>query len=94
MLCLSVGSVEVTRLLLEFGASPRKKNDIGKTACQLAGFVGILMSDLSGLIDLIFNCDFRISEMCNSYLQFYSSVKIGTVYSYSRYAKSYDTCDV
>lgn len=37
---LDLGSAEVTQLLLEAGAIPDKENDIGKTASQLAGFVG------------------------------------------------------
>jgi ankyrin repeat protein len=34
------GSAEVTQLLLEAGAVRDKENDIGKSASQLAGFVG------------------------------------------------------
>ena len=39
--CGVVGSTEVTQLLLEAGAVRDKENNIGKTASQLAGFVGI-----------------------------------------------------
>ena len=35
-----LGSVEVTRILLEAGADKSKKNDIGRTATQLGAFTG------------------------------------------------------
>jgi hypothetical protein len=38
--CGVAGSAEVTQLLLEAGAVRDKENDIGKSASQLAGFVG------------------------------------------------------
>ena len=54
---IAVGKLDVTRLMLEAGAKVYHENSVGRTAAQMAAFVGTYFVMLCCLAEYVFNHD-------------------------------------